>query len=101
LAKTESAQLFDQFDVEETIQDQARLAEPSAALDDRTWFAILGLSESAKIDEIRNAYKTSIKQNHPDRVHDMSPALRRLAESETKMINAAYRQALHLFAIRV
>ena len=101
LAKTEPAQLIDQFDAEETIQDQPRRAEPSAAFDDLTWFAILGLSELAKIEEIRNAYKTLIKQNHPDRVHDMSPALRKLAELETKMINAAYRQALHLFAIRV
>ena len=101
LAKTEPAQLIDQFGAEETIQDQPRLTEQSAALDDRTWFAVLGLSESATIEEIRNAYKALIKQNHPDRVHDMSPVLRRLAESETKMINTAYRQALHLFALRV
>jgi hypothetical protein len=101
LAKTEPAQLIDQFGAEETIEDQPRLAEQSATFDDRTWFAVLGLSESASIEEIRNAYKALIKQNHPDRVHDMSPAFRRLAESETKMINAAYRQALHLFALRV
>ena len=47
------------------------------------------------------AYKVLIKQNHPDRVHDMSPALIRLAESETKKINAAYQQALLLFGLRV
>jgi hypothetical protein len=58
------------------------------------WFAVLGLSSAATIEEVRNAYKTQIKQNHPDRVHGMAPVFRALAEAETKKINAAYRQAL-------
>jgi hypothetical protein len=58
------------------------------------WFAVLGLSSAATIDELRLAYKTLIKQNHPDRVHDMAPIFRALAEAETKKINAAYRRAL-------
>jgi hypothetical protein len=60
----------------------------------RNCFAVLGLAESATVDEVRQAYKALIKQNHPDRVHNMSPTLRKLAESQTKMINAAYQQAL-------
>jgi hypothetical protein len=59
-----------------------------------TWFAVLGLSSAATIEDVRNAYKTLIKQNHPDRVHGMAPIFRTLAEAETKKINAAYRQAL-------
>jgi DnaJ-domain-containing protein 1 len=59
-----------------------------------TWFAVLGLSSAATIEDVRNAYKTLIKQNHPDRVHGMAPIFRALAEAETKKINAAYRQAL-------
>jgi hypothetical protein len=59
-----------------------------------TWFAVLGLSPAATIQDVRDAYKTLIKQNHPDRVHDMAPVFRALAEAETKRINAAYRQAL-------
>jgi hypothetical protein len=59
-----------------------------------TWFAVLGLSSAATIEDVRNAYKTLIKQNHPDRVHGMAPVFRALAEAETKKINAAYRQAL-------
>jgi hypothetical protein len=35
-----------------------------------------------------------LKQNHPDRVHNMSLAFRRLAESETKKLNIAYAEAL-------
>jgi hypothetical protein len=59
-----------------------------------TWFAVLGLTSAATIEDVRDAYKTLIKQNHPDRVHGMAPVFRTLAEVETKRINAAYRQAL-------
>ena len=61
---------------------------------DEDWIRILGVSESATIGEVKEAYKTLIKQNHPDRVHGMSQAFKKLAEIETKKINAAYRQAL-------
>jgi hypothetical protein len=101
LARTEPDQLFDQCDAEEVTQDQPRLEDPSKTLDDRSWFTVLGLTESASIEEVRKVYKELIKQNHPDRVHGMSPVLRKLAESETKLINAAYQQALHLFSLRV
>jgi DnaJ domain len=59
-----------------------------------TWFAVLGLPSAATIEDVRQAYKTLVKQNHPDRVHGMAPVFRALAEAETKKINAAYRQAL-------
>ena len=58
------------------------------------WIRILGVSETATIQEVKEAYKTLIKQNHPDRVQGMSQAFKKLAEVETKKINAAYRQAL-------
>jgi DnaJ-domain-containing protein 1 len=61
---------------------------------DEDWIRILGVSESATIQEVKQAYKMLIKQNHPDRVQGMSQAFKKLAEVETKKINAAYRQAL-------
>jgi DnaJ-class molecular chaperone len=54
----------------------------------------LGVSHSATMDEIKLAYKARIKQNHPDRVREMSPMFRELAEAETKKLNAAYEEAL-------
>ena len=61
---------------------------------DASWFAVLGLSSSATLEEIKEAYKALIKQNHPDRVHGMSAAFKQLADAETKKLNAAYQQAL-------
>ena len=58
-----------------------------------SWVAVLGLPETATIREVKEAYKVLIKQNHPDLVHDMSPAFKTLAELETKKINAADRKA--------
>jgi DnaJ domain len=58
------------------------------------WLATLGVLPSATIEEVKQAYKMLIKKNHPDRVHDMSPAFVTLAESETKKLNAAYAEAL-------
>ena len=52
------------------------------------------LPSSATIEQVKEAFKRLVKQNHPDRLHDMSPALRTLAETETKRLNAAFRQAL-------
>jgi DnaJ-like protein len=78
--------------------DIAADAESVAAITDiaseEDWIRILGVSESATIEEVKEAYKALIKQNHPDRVQGMSQAFKKLAEVETKKINAAYRQAL-------
>ena len=74
--------------------DPSQWAEANENNANDTWFAVLGLSSAATIEDVRNAYKTLIKQNHPDRIYGMAPVFRALAEAETKKINAAYRQAL-------
>lgn len=58
------------------------------------WVSVLGVSTAPTLDEVKEAYKALIKQNHPDRVHGMAPAFKELAEAQTKRINAAYQQAL-------
>jgi len=74
-------------------RDQPLEAVPNIP-DETAWFSILGVSRSATIDEVKQAYKMKIKQNHPDRVQEMSPSFQELAEAETKKLNAAYQEAL-------
>jgi hypothetical protein len=69
-------------------------SDSSEASGDESWFAVLGVSRVATIEEVKDAYKALVKLNHPDRVYGMSPAFTKLAEAETKKLNIAYQQAL-------
>ena len=77
-------------------EDAAEEAPPIVPemVENRHWFDVLGVSPSATLEDVKQVYKVLVKQNHPDRVHSMSPAFRELAESETKKLNAAYAEAL-------
>jgi DnaJ-class molecular chaperone len=63
---------------------------PPPAKDGRSPYEILGVTSSASPAEIRAAYQRLIQQYHPDRVAEMGPELRELAEQRTKEINVAY-----------
>jgi len=56
----------------------------------RNAYDVLDLPSNASQDEIRAAYQRLVRQYHPDRVADMGPELRRIAEERTKEINEAY-----------
>ena len=58
------------------------------------WFDILGVSQSASLEQIKQAYRVLVKQNHPDRVHGMSQQFHELAERETRKLNSAYEEAI-------
>src|ERR1700733_8995560 len=94
LARSDPGQLFDQLDIAEAGADAAPGADTTEAGADGAWHDVLGLPSSATIEQVKQAFKRLVKQNHPDRLHDMSPAWRTLAETETKRLNAAFRQAL-------
>jgi DnaJ domain len=94
LANTGVAQSVAQPQSAEAADGPWQDADASEAGGESDWITVLGLSQSATIEEVKEAYKALIKQNHPDRVHGMSATFKTLAESETKKINAAYRQAL-------
>jgi DnaJ domain len=93
-AKNGPVQAGDQPEPEQPGDEPANGTEAGSVDDDGNWIAVLGVSAQATINEVKHAYKILIKKNHPDRVQDMSPAFRTLAEAETRKINAAYRQAL-------
>lgn len=91
LASLEKAVPFEHLRSDDA-REPPQAAEGEQAADD--WRSVLHVSQSATAEEIRAAYRLAIKQCHPDRVHGMSDAFRRLAEAETKRLNLAYQQAL-------
>lgn len=64
--------------------------------EDQDWYVVLGVSRNASIDEIQTAYKSLIRQYHPDKVASLGEELRTLAERKSKAINVAYKQAQEL-----
>src|ERR1035438_8700848 len=59
-------------------------------MSDDTYYAVLGVSETATQLEIKAAYRNLLKRIHPDTVTTLSPGLRRLAEGATEDIIEAY-----------
>jgi hypothetical protein len=62
----------------------------------RSWFEVLGVSADASTDEIKAAYRSAIKQCHPDRVWGLGPQFHELAEKITIELNQAYAAAMRL-----
>jgi DnaJ-domain-containing protein 1 len=63
--------------------------EPDSPL---TAFRRLGLEPGASFDEVSAAYRRLAAQNHPDKVAQMAPEFRELAERKMRELNAAYDQ---------
>ena len=61
-------------------------------------FEVLGLRGWADQEEIRNAYRTLVKQCHPDMIRD--PVLKQEAQARMVALNLAYEEALRLAAPR-
>ena len=58
----------------------------------RSAYEILGVNPDATLPEIKEAYQTLIQKYHPDRVDDMGPELKEIADAKTKEINQAYQE---------
>jgi len=65
---------------------------PTAAIEEKSPYSILGVPPSASPEEITTAYQQMAKQYHPDRVAHLGPEFHDLAEERMKEINAAYDQ---------
>lgn len=75
-------------------EEQAAHARPEPPPRSEAWFDILKVSPAASVDEIQAAFKSQIRQYHPDKVASLGPELRELAEEKSKAINTAYQEAL-------
>ena len=80
---------------EESFRQQSLRIEPQT---EGSCFAVLGVEQSATLEQIRAAYRIRIKESHPDRLAGMSAAIRTFAEDETKRLNAAFQEALERLA---
>ena len=61
-------------------------------------FEVLGLKGWADQDEIRTAYRTLVKQCHPDMIQD--PLQKEEAQARMVALNLAYEEALRLASPR-
>ena len=50
---------------------------------------VLGVSIDAKIEEIQKAYRLKIKDFHPDRNTNVTPAVKQMLEEQAHLINEA------------
>lgn len=58
-------------------------------------YAVLGVSPSAKKDEVQSAYRRLAKQYHPDKVAHLGAELQELAEKRFKEIQHAYEKIIN------
>lgn len=70
----------------QTQADSCRRDEMS----DETYYTVLIVKETASLSEIKTAYHDLIRQVHPDKIPNLAPYLRKIAEDKAKEINEAY-----------
>jgi hypothetical protein len=73
---------------------EAQLPPPAEQPEILSPHEILGVRPNASIQEIKAAYRTRIKECHPDRFAGMDERSIQLAEEWTKSLNAAYHELL-------
>ncbi len=57
---------------------------------EKRYLKILGLQGKLKVDDIKRAYRKKIAEYHPDKVQNMAPEIRKLAEVRTSELTEAY-----------
>ncbi|MBI2172562.1 MAG: J domain-containing protein [Chloroflexi bacterium] len=55
-------------------------------------YEVLEIPLEATPEEVRAAYRRKVQQYHPDRVAELGPEIREVAERRMKEINAAYEE---------
>lgn len=57
-------------------------------------YNVLGIDYGASLEEVKNAYRKKMHSCHPDKVSEMAPEIKKLAEDMAKKINQAYKKIL-------
>jgi DnaJ-domain-containing protein 1 len=74
-------------------EKRARGNTESAIAEPRPWWEVLEISERSTFEDVKAAYRTKIKECHPDKVMGLAREFQELADRKTKEINLAFRQA--------
>jgi DnaJ-domain-containing protein 1 len=84
----------------ESNENSPNMHSKSQSSSDETWsnnqncYQILDIEPTATSEDIKSAYNRKISQYHPDKVSSLGPEFTPIAENKTKLINAAYKEAL-------
>jgi uncharacterized membrane protein YkvA (DUF1232 family) len=73
-------------------EEQSSRAQPAASEPELDPYEVLGIPASASAGEIESAYKTRMKEYHPDKVAHLGEELQELAHRKAVEIQEAYRQ---------
>jgi DnaJ-domain-containing protein 1 len=87
-------ELKDLFQTDFKREAKPQFDETAPASDNFDPYALLGVSSSASLDEIKSAYRKCIKQCHPDKFVGRAEGFCQLAEERAKAINTAYETLL-------
>jgi DnaJ-domain-containing protein 1 len=75
-------------------QERGHAKRTSTAGDDSgAWWDVLGVKPQASLEEVKAAYRTRIKQYHPDRVAGLGEEIIQLAKDRSRRLNEAYEAA--------
>jgi DnaJ domain len=75
---------------EERTQGNRRTANDPVS---RPWWEVLEISERSTFEDVKAAYRTKIKECHPDKVIGLAREFQELADRKTKELNLAFKQA--------
>ncbi len=78
------------FEQEEAFRENSEKSEKKEKPSLKTPWEILGVSEDAGADEIKEAYRKRCAEYHPDKVAHLGIALQKVANEEFKKIQSAY-----------
>jgi hypothetical protein len=90
---------YSEFDIVDTLNqwNEHRAGDSKGESYTGSWYEILGVSPQASADEINAAWRVKMRRNHPDRVAELDPEFRMLAEERSKRLNRAREEGLRRF----
>lgn len=81
------------YDVDDDEMEDEEFYEEEIVDDVDEWYRVLHVERNSSPDEIKKSYRELMKFYHTDRVNGLDDKIKKIAEEQTKKINAAYAEA--------